>query len=70
VTKEKGLISGSERQVNKETERSDIGGTQGERLCLYSILYLLLPIFFMLEFGMILTMSSLKYQHISLCFGH
>jgi hypothetical protein len=32
VTKEKGLISGSERQVNKETERSDIGGTQGEGL--------------------------------------
>ena len=29
---EKGLLSGSERQVNKETERSDIGGTQGERL--------------------------------------
>jgi hypothetical protein len=32
VTKEKGLISGSERQVNKETERSDIGVTQGEGL--------------------------------------
>jgi hypothetical protein len=32
VTKEKGLISGTERQVNKETERSDIGGTQGEGL--------------------------------------
>jgi hypothetical protein len=80
-------------QVNKETERSDIGGTQGEGLVcgiekqddrmtercgglqsevrtVYSMLYLLLPIFFMLEFGMILTMSSLKYQQISLCFGH
>jgi hypothetical protein len=32
VTKEEGLISGSERQVNKETERSDIGGTHGEGL--------------------------------------
>jgi hypothetical protein len=29
VTKEEGLISGSERQVNKETGRSDFGGTQG-----------------------------------------
>ena len=34
------------------------------------MLYLLLPIFFILEFGMILTMSSLKYQQISLCFGY
>jgi 4-aminobutyrate aminotransferase-like enzyme len=32
VTKEEGLISGSERQVNKETERSDIGGTRGKGL--------------------------------------
>ena len=32
VTKEEGIISGSGRQVNKETERFDIGGTQGEGL--------------------------------------
>jgi hypothetical protein len=65
VTKEKGLISGSERQVNKETERSDIGVTQGEGLVCGIEKQV-----FMLEFGMILTMSSLKYQQISLCFGH
>jgi hypothetical protein len=32
VTKKEGIISGCERQVNKETERFDIGGTQGEGL--------------------------------------